>query len=249
MKTQLTREHALTLDEIKFFHQNGYLGPFTLIESEDFKRVQNHLEDILFGKNKKNNGKENVHNRHLIDDVMLDISLKSTLADRITSLLGDDALLWRTNFFNKDPGGKEIPWHQDYNYWPLEPSIVVSAWVACDDVDTENSCVQIIPQSHRKILPHISCIDDKGLNFGEKADPTYFQVENVINMELKAGQFFLFNERLLHHSFTNTSNRRRLGLAIRSIAGITEVMDYDSKGHVLYPLGKANDMGINKLAL
>jgi ectoine hydroxylase-related dioxygenase (phytanoyl-CoA dioxygenase family) len=37
-----------------------------------------------------------------------------------------------TNFFVKEPVAKEIPWHQDFNYWPLEPPIIVSAWIAID---------------------------------------------------------------------------------------------------------------------
>jgi ectoine hydroxylase-related dioxygenase (phytanoyl-CoA dioxygenase family) len=249
MQTQLTSEYKLTLEDVKQFHQQGYLGPFTLFEGDEVQNVQSYLNELLFGKHQLEGDFANIHNRHLHDDLMLNLAMRPALGDRVKSLLGNDALLWRTNFFNKNPGGLEIPWHQDYNYWPLEPAVVVSAWVAIDDVDTENSCVQIIPKSHRNILPHISCTDDKEVSFHEKADPDFFKVENVVDMELKAGQFFIFNERMLHHSFTNHSNRRRLGLAIRTIAGLTEVMDYDSKDHVLYPYGTPNNMGINRLVM
>ena len=75
----------------------------------------------------------------------------------MAALYGPDLLLWRTNFFVKEPGAKEIPWHlfvvrkaldtlvgdnkrkssslalrQDRNYWPLEPPIIISAWIAVD---------------------------------------------------------------------------------------------------------------------
>ena len=36
-----------------------------------------------------------------------------------------------------------------------------------------------------------------------------------MKMKMKAGQFFLFTERMLHYSAANTSDCRRLGLAIR----------------------------------
>ena len=84
----------------------------------------------------------------------------------MASLYGPDLLLWRTNFFIKEPGAKEIPWHQDFNYWPLEPPIIISAWIAVDSATLENSCLQIVPGSHRKVVPHV----ESNLGHGVKSD-------------------------------------------------------------------------------
>jgi len=249
MQAEIFKEQSLSLNEIRSFHQNGFLGPYTLFDHHESVDICSHIDSLLFGEHKLDNEHKNFHNRHLEDEILLNLSLRSNLSDKATRLLGDDALLWRTHFWNKKPGSTELPWHQDYNYWPIEPSIVVSAWVAFDDIDQENACVQLIPKSHRKILPHIDCGGKDNFGFIKKADPDTFEAKDIINMELKAGQYFLFNERMLHHSNPNKSNRRRLGMAIRIISGITEVMDYDSENHVLYPYNKPNTMGLNKLAL
>ena len=118
------------------------------------------------------------------------------------------------NFFNKEPGGSEIPWHQDQNYWPLRTRLLnLSAWLALDPATVENSCVQLIPGSHKSVLPHIMA--KEGMAFQEMADPASYDASKAINMELKPGEFFLFTEKLLHHSEPNRSDKRRLGLAVR----------------------------------
>jgi Phytanoyl-CoA dioxygenase (PhyH). len=62
-------------------------------------------------------------------------------------------------------------------------------------------------------VPHIRARE--GMGFGEEADPDYYSAENLVNMELKPGEFFLFNEKTLHHSEANRSDRRRMGMSVR----------------------------------
>ena len=82
-----------------------------------------------------------------------------------------------------------------------------------DAATTENSCVQIIPSSHKKEFQHIRSTE--GMGFSEMADPSHFDASRAIDMVLKPGEFFLFNEKTMHHSNPNRSQKRRLGLAIR----------------------------------
>ena len=84
---------------------------------------------------------------------MYDLCADPAITDRVVSLLGPDIVLWSSNFWTKQPGGKEVPWHQDINYWPLDPPLNVTAWLAIDEATVENSCVRIIPGSHKKMLP------------------------------------------------------------------------------------------------
>jgi len=65
-------------------------------------------------------------------------------------------------------------------------------------VDQENGCANLIPGFHRKAIPHITAPLDKG--FREIADPSFVDDSNAVAMPLKAGEFFLFNERTLHQS-------------------------------------------------
>ena len=163
--------------------------------------------------------------------------------------MGNDLFLWRIGAFIKEAnaglGLKEIPWHQDRNYWPIEPAIVCSAWLAVDDVDTENSAVHIIPKTHRELIPHIPA--SEGQAFLEQADPRFYDASKAIPMCLKAGEFFLFNERLMHWSKPNDSERRRFGMAIRVLPPQVRVLDYDCPEHGLVQLHGGDPLGFNKI--
>ncbi|NKB41904.1 MAG: hypothetical protein GKR86_12875, partial [Ilumatobacter sp.] len=79
----------------------------------------------------------------------------TSVVGALSSILGTDLLLRRSNFFNKEPGGVEVPWHQDRNFWPLASEDVLTAWIAIDPVDRENSCVRVVPGTHRRIFDHV----------------------------------------------------------------------------------------------
>ena len=144
---------------------------------------------------------------------MYELCTHAAILDRVACLLGPDLVLWQSNFFMKEPGSKEIPWHQDLAFWPIEPPLNVSAWVAIDAATAENSCVQLLPGSHRQVVPHIDAESHHA--FPRQADPAYIDAEKPIKMELQPGEFFLFTERLLHHSSANHSQKRRMGIAVR----------------------------------
>ena len=161
------------------------------------------------------------------------------------SLYGPVLLLWRTNFFVKYPGSKRIPWHQDFNYWPLEPPVICSAWIAVDPSTVENSCVQVIPGSHRKVIPHVKAGED--MVFNEMGDEKFYNADDAIDLEMKPGEFILFNERTLHHSHPNTSEKRRIGLAVRVILPFVSVLKYDSPEHTLPVIHGEDRMGLNQI--
>lgn len=47
-------------------------------------------------------------------------------------------------------------WHQDGQYWPIQPLATITAWIAIDAVDTGNGCLRVIPGSHtdKALLDH-----------------------------------------------------------------------------------------------
>jgi hypothetical protein len=62
---------------------------------------------------------------------------------------------WSSNAWIKEPGVHEIPWHQDFLYWPLEPALNDTAWIAIEAADRANGCVNIIQLSHGTNLPQV----------------------------------------------------------------------------------------------
>lgn len=245
-----TREQTvptLTRDELRHFHEHGYLGPFTAMPIEEMTRVRSRIEGEVLtsaGPNQRNP----LQSRHLDHRLVHDLIAAPEILGRVRGLIGDDIVVWASYFFTKEPGGKEIPWHQDANFWPIEPPLNISIWMAVDEVTTENSCVQIIPGSHRTVVRHLPSRD--GMAFGEEADPELVDVDAAVDMVLRPGEFFVFNERLLHHSHENSSDKRRMGLSARYTVPFVALLDQDAPplfpGHACVVVSGKDSFGLNR---
>jgi len=242
-----TKSFALSKTEIEQFHKQGYLGPYTAFTPEEMADYRAKVEAVVKteGPNKKNPSQC----RHLDSPVVYDLCSHPAIVDRMRSLYGNDLILWASYFFTKEPGGVEIPWHQDLNYWPLEPVVNISSWMAIDEVTVENSCVRIIPGSHKKVVPHVK--SPNGMAFSEMVDMNYVDTSKAINMVLKPGEFFLFNEKTLHQSEPNRSNKRRMGLSMRVTLPFVKI-DHDFAplfpGHSAILLSGEDTLGFNRLS-
>jgi len=238
-----TAHTALTEAEVERFRRDGYLGPYSLCAPDEMAEVRADVERVLETAAPDHESAD--HNRHLDFRCIYDLAIRPPIVDRMAGLYGEDLLMWRTNFFNKGPGAGEIPWHQDYAYWPLEPPIIISAWLAIDPSTEKNGCLQVIPGSHRAPLPHIPAED--GMLFYEMADPQFVEHDKAIKLEMQPGEFILFNERTLHHSEPNTSERRRIGMAVRMVVPIVKVLEWDSPNHGLLQVRGADPLGFNRV--
>ena len=64
------------------------------------------------------------------------------LLDTVGQLIGPDLLMWGSALFGKPgDGGKQTPWHQDGEDWPIKPLTSVTVWLAIDEATTENGCL------------------------------------------------------------------------------------------------------------
>ena len=128
--------------------------------------------------------------------------------------------LWGTQFFAKDPGdGKLTPWHQDAFYWPLHPHRSVTAWLAFAGSDRANGAMQVIPGSHT-----VGHLQHGAFNHRKAVLPLQLEAGQVdpreaVFLELAAGEMSLHDDRIVHGSQPNRSNRLRCGLTIRYSAG------------------------------
>jgi ectoine hydroxylase-related dioxygenase (phytanoyl-CoA dioxygenase family) len=115
--------------------------------------------------------------------------------------------------------------------------------MALDDVTTENSCVQLIPGSHTRT--HRMVKSPPGMEFSEMTDPDAVDPSKAINMVLKPGEFFIFNERILHHSDANHSNKRRMCFVIRMTVPFVKIPPL-FPGHKLMMVSGEDRFGINE---
>jgi hypothetical protein len=256
-ETRSAGEFSLTPGEVRQFHEQGFLPRFRLKSPEEMEPIRRTIGREVLGRPSAWPGEWTpgmcrfTQSRHLDSRPIWELCSDPRVVRRMASLLGRDLLLWRTNLWNKEPAGDdgprsgEIPWHQDWFYWSMEPPMGVTAWLALDRTTRENSCVRVIPGSHKRAIPHVPV---HGKSFQTGADPALFDESQAVDMELEAGEFFLFNERLLHGSLPNRSRSPRLGLAIRVTVPFVRIApEEDFVFHPLMVLHGSDEMGFNEL--
>jgi hypothetical protein len=244
---QISNTFALSPAEIETFREQGFVGPFTAFAANDMERFRQIINDRVlttptaycpFG----------LRVRHLDSSTVHELCSAPEIVGRMASLYGPDLVLWNSNLFNKPPAkperAEEYPWHQDHYNWKMEPVLNISAWLAISPATLENGCLEVIPGSHRQIIPPIVDTDPSlSLRFGGIAsDPAYVDESKKVSLPLEPGQFFLFNERLLHHSNPNRTQEHRLGLAIRVTIPIAKV----SEAFPCVLLSGEDKMGFNR---
>src|SRR5579871_5090779 len=104
-------------------------------------------------------------------------------------------------------------WHQDAPFWPiLAPMTEVSAWVALDDVDTDNGCMSMVPGSHLwgNNIDFLVSLPDY------EAMPAEYQGHQVkiIRRPVKKGEVHYHHALTWHGSHANTSGRPRRAIAL-----------------------------------
>ena len=108
-----------------------------------------------------------------------------------------------------------VPWHQDAQYWPLNPSNAVTVWLAVFDTDEENAAMKVVSGSHKVGRFVHKKNEAKNLVLDQEVSFDQLDQSKIVSLNLKAGQISLHNDALLHGSEANNSNRRRCGVTMR----------------------------------
>mgnify|MGYP001177391863 FL=1 len=145
------------------------------------------------------------------------------------SLGTPELILFFSSAFVKQPhDAKRVDWHQDNTYWPaISGTDVVTVWIALDDVDEENSCMNVVPRSHvgYRELEMIPVEEEKGAMLGRRVEVTAEMSSSAVPMILKTGEFSIHDSHLVHGSAPNHSSRRRGGYTIRYGNALTTKVD------------------------
>src|SRR5438552_179424 len=82
---------------------------------------------------------------HRWDEISLQWMIDSRLNACMTALLGRSPFAVQTMLYFKPPGARGQALHQDQYYLNVEPGTCIAAWLALDDCDEENGCLQVVP--------------------------------------------------------------------------------------------------------
>lgn len=207
----------LSRQQIEEFHEKGFLGPLDLFSEREARRFAGRIGDELEDSETDLDNLEDVHplaSRHLDCQSIYDLCTRDQIVDQMTDIYGENLILWESKLFYKQPGGAEIPWHQHYHHMPITPKTSVTAWIALSDCTEENGCLEFVPGSNEKPLSQVST--PEGIAANEMADPEKFDEEQAVEMEMRAGQYVLFSETVLHRSSPNESDATRRAVAARA---------------------------------
>jgi len=202
--------------QINFYNENGYLYPIKVISPEEALKYRKKLEEYEFKTGHVISGNER-HKSHLLFRWVYEIVNNKIILDAIEDLLGPDILCWSTNFFIKEPKDNAfVTWHQDAEYWGLEPDDVVTAWIALSDASIKTGPMEVIPKSHKwKNMEHEQTFTKNNLLSRGQEIKNITNIDDAIAMPLSAGEISLHHVKLAHSSKINKSNDRRIGIAIR----------------------------------
>lgn len=207
---------VLSSEQINSFNKFGFLKGIKIFESPEVAEHRKYFDELLAVVLASGNDSYSISTAHLSCGKVYDLLTNPRIVSYVRDLLGGNVIGWGSHYFCKIPqDGKTVSWHQDAAYWPLTPSKTVTVWLAIDDTDAENACVQFLPSSHLfGCLPHASAetlgaevldrILERRKDFGEPVD-----------VVLKAGEISIHSDLLIHGSGANNSNRRRCGLTLR----------------------------------
>lgn len=222
-----TQPRTLRADQVAHYNLYGYVHPLSALSDDNLVATRSYF-DHLFTKMRAEGITDSyaLVGYHSRCPGLYDLAMSPAILDVIKDIVGPDILCWSSQAFAKMPGDtKSVPFHQDGSYWPLTPARTVTAWVAIDDSDCENSCLQVIPGTHKLgQLPWRKAGEEAVLD-QQIEEPLSYGAP--VSIELKAGQFSIHSDMIAHGSEPNKSDRRRCGFAIRYCAPMVKPLKKD----------------------
>lgn len=221
----------LTKNELQQFEELGFVGPFPFLEPEEVNSItekltvakrkfffvnnilsrtpllKEKLSELRWGQAKWHKG------IHATAPLVCQLAADAAIVDRMTSILGEDVLLWSSMVLNIKPSDRKPTWHtdaelRDWNQWEG-----ATAWLALSNVD-ENSGMKIITRSHRLPLTSEEIRQKSGLDTSD--DDAVLQAARQIDpkcecvaVNTKPGEFFIFATRAWHTGRKSTTQKVR----------------------------------------
>lgn len=228
--TTKERKFKLTPEERVSWNENGYFIRYDVFSKEENDFLAQVAEDIATGKRPFR--AQNIHQNALVRDGKTEASgvnamhaihhinhyspefLARTrdprLTDPVVDLIGPNILGLNNLYIWKPPKiGLGFPWHQDKWYFNrnYKTEKTAGTWTAIDASNKENGCLYVIPGSHKRgVLEHE---DLEGSQQNEFKSARGAKDENGVAVEVPPGSVIFFDNRLLHKSMDNQSNRFR----------------------------------------
>ena len=226
---------ALRAEQIEAWNVDGYLGPLDVYESGEIDEIRAYFDELLASTLAAGGDSYSISSAHLKHARVWEMLNHPRIVAYVSDLLGENVVGWGSHFFCKLPGdGKRVDWHQDCSYWPLTPTRALTVWLAIDDADQANGCMEIYAGSHVHGLIDFEISDEDSGNVLDQSVKHPEQYGRHQVTPLRAGQISIHSDLLVHGSAPNNSDRRRCGLTLRYCpADVLAYLGWNQKGVVV----------------
>lgn len=247
--------HLIDDSQVRQFQDDGYIVVRGLFTQDDVDRISAEFMTLQKGgpipghfdqKPDEPGAKPDplrafprVIHPHQISELAREYLLDARLASVLRQLLDEEPLASQSMFYYKPPGARGQALHQDNFYLRVEPGTCVAAWVAIDDIDTENGGLEVVPGTHQM---DIFCPEesDPEVSFTRDFVPPPPGLSPV-PLTMAPGDVLFFNGSVVHGSGPNkTTDRFRrsfichyVGESTQKIARFYDVLAMDGKPLVL----------------
>lgn len=208
--------------EIDQYQENGYLVVRHVFTRSEVELLADEVERIIKERSStfvptnmrvrfKSSGAENV--LEVIDPIS-DLSpiarsfcVDSRITDRVESLYGEAACLFKDKYFCKPPGTEGLALHQDWISWPGFPESFLTVLVAIDPFTEASGATKVYPGCHKD-------------GYLSPRDSMHHHLEHshlskrAVCLELEPGDIAIFSCFTPHYSEANNSQRARRGYFI-----------------------------------
>lgn len=225
----------LSAEQVESFNRDGYVKGLQLFNEAEIAEHRAYFNRLLEQVLAAGGNSYSISTAHLKYGRVYDLLTHPVIVGHVCDLLGENVIGWGSHYFCKMPNdGKVVHWHQDASYWPLTPSKAVTVWLAIDDADVENACMRYIPGSHHYGHLTYRMTEDDGNAVLNQVVENAENLGDPVYVELRAGQFSMHSDLLLHGSDANHSSRRRCGLTLRYCAAdVRAGLDWNLKGVIV----------------
>lgn len=216
----------LSAQQAQFYDKNGYLFPIRVFDDAETAEFRQRFDDYTLENQERLKGLIPRERRavyaltHLLLPWVHKMVSHPRVLDAVEGAIGPNILVWESAWFVKfarDPAF--VSWHQDGAYWGLKPPEVTTAWIALSESTLGNGCMQVMPGTQNlQLLQHDTYDKDNALSRGQEIALGNVDEANAVSMSLAAGEMSLHHIGIAHGSKANTSDRPRIGIAIRYIA-------------------------------
>lgn len=204
---------VLSEQQVKQYHDEGATHPIRVMSKERAAQCLAALEEgeARYGADFARVLRTKSHlSLKWVDDLIRD----PVVLDAVEDIIGPDIRLYNLTVWKKNARDASfVGWHQDSTYFPLDPAVQITAWIALTDSVEENGNVKYVAGSHK--LGQLKHADAPGngsmLSKGQHVVEA-FDSSEVRSINLQPGEMSLHHTRLVHYSEPNNSSRRRIGL-------------------------------------